>query len=416
MNVLVIGGGGREHAICVSISNSNLLDKLYCVPGNPGIEDVATCIEGDIMNNDFILDVCKENSIDFVIVGPEAPLTNGVVDILNSEDIYVFGPDSKAAELEGSKIFMKDLCKKYEIPSSAYETFFDADSAISYLESQNMPIVVKANGLAAGKGVIIAHEKSEAIQAVNDMLINNKFGSAGDSIVIEEFLEGRETSFFIISDGNTVLPLGFAQDYKPIFEGNKGPNTGGMGSYSPVEYVDSNLEKEILSLAQKTIDSMNKEGRTYRGVLYVGLMLTENGPKILEYNVRFGDPECQVLLPRIKNDFLEILFLSSKGELDIVTDYELSDDSTICVVISSPGYPEKPITGSEIVIENNYNILHAGTKKKNNRLYSKGGRVLNILGKGSTLSLARDEAYKLINGITWKDMYYRRDIGLIENE
>ncbi|MCH2404021.1 MAG: phosphoribosylamine--glycine ligase [Nitrososphaerales archaeon] len=414
--MLVIGGGGREHAICVSISNSNLLDKLYCVPGNPGIEDVATCIEGDIMNNDFILDVCKENSIDFVIVGPEAPLTNGVVDILNSEDIYVFGPDSKAAELEGSKIFMKDLCKKYEIPSSAYETFFDADSAISYLESQNMPIVVKANGLAAGKGVIIAHEKSEAIQAVNDMLINNKFGSAGDSIVIEEFLEGRETSFFIISDGNTVLPLGFAQDYKPIFEGNKGPNTGGMGSYSPVEYVDSNLEKEILSLAQKTIDSMNKEGRTYRGVLYVGLMLTENGPKILEYNVRFGDPECQVLLPRIKNDFLEILFLSSKGELDIVTDYELSDDSTICVVISSPGYPEKPITGSEIVIENNYNILHAGTKKKNNRLYSKGGRVLNILGKGSTLSLARDEAYKLINGITWKDMYYRRDIGLIENE
>ncbi len=414
--MLVIGGGGREHAICVSISNSNLLDKLYCVPGNPGIEDVATCIEGDIMNNDFILDVCKENSIDFVIVGPEAPLTNGVVDILNSEDIYVFGPDSKAAELEGSKIFMKDLCKKYEIPSSAYETFFDADSAISYLESQNMPIVVKANGLAAGKGVIIAHEKSEAIQAVNDMLINNKFGSAGDSIVIEEFLEGRETSFFIISDGNTVLPLGFAQDYKPIFEGNKGPNTGGMGSYSPVEYVDSNLEKEILSLAQKTIDSMNKEGRTYRGVLYVGLMLTENGPKILEYNVRFGDPECQVLLPRIKNDFLEILFLSSKGELDIVTDYELSDDSTICVVISSPGYPEKPITGSEIVIENNYNILHAGTKKKNNKLYSKGGRVLNILGKGSTLSLARDEAYKLINGITWKDMYYRRDIGLIENE
>ena len=414
--MLVIGGGGREHAICVSISNSNLLDKLYCVPGNPGIEDVATCIEGDIMNNDFILDVCKENLIDFVIVGPEAPLTNGVVDILNSEDIYVFGPDSKAAELEGSKIFMKDLCKKYEIPSAAYKTFFDADSAISYIESQNMPIVVKANGLAAGKGVIIAHEKSEAIQAVNDMLINNKFGSAGDSIVIEEFLEGRETSFFIISDGNTVLPLGFAQDYKPIFEGNKGPNTGGMGSYSPVEYVDSNLEKEILSLAQKTIDSMNKEGRTYRGVLYVGLMLTENGPKILEYNVRFGDPECQVLLPRIKNDFLEILFLSSKGELDIVTDYELYDDSTICVVISSPGYPEKPITGSEIVIENNYNILHAGTEKKSNKLYSKGGRVLNLLGKGSTLSLARDEAYKLINGITWKDMYYRRDIGLIENE
>ena len=414
--MLVIGGGGREHAICVSISNSNLLDKLYCVPGNPGIEDVATCIEGDIMNNDFILDVCKENSIDFVIVGPEAPLTNGVVDILNSEDIYVFGPDSKAAELEGSKIFMKDLCKKYEIPSAAYKTFFDADSAISYIESQNMPIVVKANGLAAGKGVIIAHEKSEAIQAVNDMLINNKFGSAGDSIVIEEFLEGRETSFFIISDGNTVLPLGFAQDYKPIFEGNKGPNTGGMGSYSPVEYVDSNLEKEILSLAQKTIDSMNNEGRTYRGVLYVGLMLTENGPKILEYNVRFGDPECQVLLPRIKNDFLEILFLSSKGELDIVTDYELYDDSTICVVISSPGYPEKPITGSEIVIENNYNILHAGTEKKSNKLYSKGGRVLNLLGKGSTLSLARDEAYKLINGITWKDMYYRRDIGLIENE
>ena len=416
MNVLVIGGGGREHAICLSISNSNLLDELYCVPGNPGIENIATCISGDIMDNDFILNTCKENSIDFVIVGPEAPLNNGVTDILQNENIYVFGPDSKAAKLEGSKIFMKDLCKKYEIPSADYNTFTDADSAISYLESKTMPIVVKANGLAAGKGVIIADEKSQAIDAINDMLINNKFGSAGSSIVIEEFLEGRETSFFIISDGNTVLPLGFAQDYKPIFEGNKGPNTGGMGSYSPVEYVDENLEKEILSLAQKTIDSMHNEGCTYRGVLYVGLMLTENGPKILEYNVRFGDPECQVLLPRIKNDLLEILYLSSKGELNKVTNYELYPDSTICVVVSSPGYPEKPLTGSEIVIKNNHNILHAGTEKKNNKLYSKGGRVLNILGKGSTLSIARDEAYKLINGITWKDMYYRRDIGLIENE
>ena len=416
MNVLVIGGGGREHAICLSISNSNLLDKLYCVPGNPGIANIATCILGDIMDNDFILNTCKENSIDFVIVGPEAPLTNGIADILQNANIYVFGPDSKAAELEGSKIFMKDLCKKYEIPSADYETFSDAGSAISYLESKTMPIVVKANGLAAGKGVIIADEKSQAIEAINDMLIHDKFGSAGSSIVIEEFLEGRETSFFIISDGNTVLPLGFAQDYKPIFEGNKGPNTGGMGSYSPVEYVDENLEKEILSLAQKTIDSMNSEGCTYRGVLYVGLMLTKNGPKILEYNVRFGDPECQVLLPRIKNDLLEILYLSSKGELNKVTDYELYPDSTICVVISSPGYPEKPITGSEIIIDNNYNILHAGTEKKNNKIYSKGGRVLNILGKGSDLSIARDEAYKLINDITWKDMYYRRDIGLIENE
>ena len=416
MNVLVIGGGGREHAICLSISNSNLLDELYCVPGNPGIENIATCISGDIMDNDFILNTCKENSIDFVIVGPEAPLNNGVTDILQNENIHVFGPDSKAAKLEGSKIFMKDLCKKYKIPSADYNTFTDADSAISYLESKTMPIVVKANGLAAGKGVIIADEKSQAIDAINDMLINNKFGSAGSSIVIEEFLEGRETSFFIISDGNTVLPLGFAQDYKPIFEGNKGPNTGGMGSYSPVEYVDENLEKEILSLAQKTIDSMHNEGCTYRGVLYVGLMLTENGPKILEYNVRFGDPECQVLLPRIKNDLLEILYLSSKGELNKVTNYELYPDSTICVVVSSPGYPEQPITGSEIVIKNNHNILHAGTEKKNNKLYSKGGRVLNILGKGSTLSIARDEAYKLINGITWKDMYYRRDIGLIENE
>jgi len=416
LNVLVIGGGGREHAICLSISNSNLLDELYCVPGNPGIENLATCIPGDIMDNDFILNICKEHSIDFVIVGPEAPLTNGVTDILQNENIYVFGPDSKAAELEGSKIFMKDLCKKYEIPSADYETFSDADSAISYLDSKTLPIVVKANGLAAGKGVIIANEKSQAISAINDMLINNKFGSAGSSIVIEEFLEGRETSFFIISDGNTVLPLGFAQDYKPIFEGNKGPNTGGMGSYSPVEYVDKTLENEILSLAQKTIDSMNNEGCTYRGVLYVGLMLTENGPKILEYNVRFGDPECQVLLPRIKNDLLEILYLSSKGELNNVTNYELYPDSTICVVVSSPGYPEKPIIGSEIVIKTNHNILHAGTEKKNNKLYSKGGRVLNILGKGSTLSIARDEAYKLINDITWKDMYYRRDIGLIENE
>ena len=352
MNVLVIGSGGREHALCISISGSKLLDTLYCLPGNPGIKRFATCIDGNIMDNGFILKFCKENSIELVVVGPEAPLTNGIADLLINEDVCVFGPNSKASELEGSKIFMKNFCKKYQIPSAEYHSFIDADSAISYLNSKDMPIVIKANGLAAGKGVIIAHERSQAIDSVYDMLVNNKFGAAGNSIVIEEFLEGRETSFFIISDGNTVLPLGFAQDYKPIFEGNTGPNTGGMGSYSPVEYINSDLEKEILSLAQKTIDSMKEEGRTYKGVLYLGLMLTEDGPKILEYNVRFGDPECQVILPRIKNDLLEILLLASKGELNNVNNFELDQGATVCVVLASPGYPEKPITGSEIIIKN----------------------------------------------------------------
>lgn len=416
MNVLVIGSGGREHALCLSISHSKLLTNLYCLPGNPGIKDLAKCIDGTPMNNDFVLKICEEHSIDLVIVGPEAPLTNGLVDILNRENISVFGPDAKAAELEGSKIFMKNLCRKYEIPSAEYSTFTDFDSAIFYLESKTIPVVIKANGLAAGKGVIIARTKSQAIETVRDMLVNNKFGSAGNSIVIEEFLEGQEASFFAISDGNKILPLGFAQDYKPIFDGNKGPNTGGMGSYSPVKFIDDSLKQEILSLTQKTIDAMNEEGRTYRGVLYVGLMLNGKEIKILEYNVRFGDPECQVLLPRIKNDLLEILLFASKGELNKVSNFDLDTKSVVCVVLSSPGYPENPIIGSEIIIKNNSHVLQAGTEQKNNKLYSKGGRVLNVIGTGDDLTTARNNAYKSINDVEWKDMYYRTDIGLIENE
>ena len=294
MNVLVIGSGGREHAICQSISHSTLLSKLYCSPGNPGISSIAECVTIDVNNNVDVLDFCKTKNIDMVIVGPEIPLANGMVDYLETGGVKAFGPNSSAAELESSKIFMKEICKKYELPTAKYEEFSDPEPAFKYVSNSVYPIVIKADGLAAGKGVTIAHNVDDANNAITDCLIDHKFGNSGNKIVIEEFLEGKEASYFVITDGYTILPLGFAQDYKPIFEGNKGPNTGGMGSYSPVEYVDENLEKEILSLAQKTIDAMNKEGRTYRGVLYVGLMLTKNGPKILEYNVRFGDPECQV--------------------------------------------------------------------------------------------------------------------------
>ena len=416
MNVLVIGSGGREHAICESIYKSKHLDRLFCLPGNPGIAELAECISGNIMDNEFIVSICKEKSIDFVIVGPEAPLANGLINRLNDAHIHAFGPTQSAAELESSKIFMKYLCKQYSIPTAKSSDFINADDAKSYIESQAMPIVVKANGLAAGKGVFIAHNKSEAFNAIDDMLLHKKFGSAGDSIIIEEFLEGREASFFVLSDGDTVISLGFAQDYKPIFDGNKGPNTGGMGSYSPVNFIDVDIELKIKNIALQTINAMKEEGRPYKGVLYLGLMLTDTGAKLLEYNVRFGDPECQVIFPRIKNDILDVLLSVSKGELNKFSNLELDNRSVICIVLASPGYPANPQIGSEIIIKNNKNILHAGTEKKNGKIYSKGGRVLNIIGIGKNLSEARSNAYDSINEVEWKDMYYRNDIGLIENE
>ena len=416
MNVLVIGSGGREHAICKSILNSNLLSKLYCSPGNPGISSIATCLSIDINNNESVLDFCKTNNINMVIVGPEIPLANGMVDYLEQGEIKAFGPTRSAAELESSKIFMKEICKKYNLPTAKYEEFSDPQSALDYVSNSIYPIVIKADGLAAGKGVTIADNIDDAKTAIVDCLINNKFGNSGKKIVIEEFLEGKEASYFVITDGKTIFSLGFAQDYKPIFDDNKGPNTGGMGSYAPVGFISDNLTDEIFSLTKRLVDSMNAEGRNYKGILYMGMILTSEGPKILECNVRFGDPECQVLLPLLKTDFLHIAELVCAGRLNTLSEINFNDYSSFCLVLAAKGYPENPSKGSEIIIENSECILHAGTVLDDSKLFSNGGRVLNIVTTGESLNLARNKAYELINNIKWKDMYYRTDIGLIEND
>ena len=416
MNVLVIGSGGREHAICKSISHSNLLSKLYCSPGNPGISSIAECVTIDVNNNVDVLDFCKTSNIDMVIVGPEIPLANGMVDYLEKGGVKAFGPNSSAAELESSKIFMKEICKKYELPTARYVEFSDPDSAFKYVSISDYPIVIKADGLAAGKGVTIAHNVDDANNAITDCLIDHKFGNSGNKIVIEEFLEGKEASYFVITDGHTILPLGFAQDYKPIFDGNEGPNTGGMGSYTPVSFISDNLTNEIFSLTKRLVDSMKAEGRIYKGILYMGMILTSDGPKILECNVRFGDPECQVLLPRLKTDFLNIADLVCDGRLDTLSEIIFNDGYSFCLVLAAKGYPENPIKGSEIIIEDSEHILHAGTIIQDSKLLSNGGRVLNIVTTEDSLNSARSKAYKLINNIKWQDMYYRNDIGLIENE
>jgi phosphoribosylamine---glycine ligase len=418
MRVLVVGSGGREHALVWAIAGSPLCDALFCAPGNPGIEAEAQCVAVAATDLDGILDLCRRQRIDFVVVGPEAPLVAGLVDRLEEAGIAAFGPSAQAAALEGSKGFTKDLCAKYAIPTAAYRRFSDPRAAKDYARTQGAPIVVKADGLAAGKGVTVAATVAEAEAAIDDALSSHRFGAAGAEVVIEEFLEGEEASFFALTDGRHALPLASAQDHKRVGDGDTGPNTGGMGAYSPAPCVTPAIEARVMAeIIRPTLAAMAQAGRPYKGVLYAGLMLTREGPKLIEYNARFGDPECQVLLPRLKSDLLPALLAARDGVLD---DFDLRwrDEAALCVVIAAKGYPENPSRGSEIkglaeaaASDPSVQIFHAGTKRADGKLIADGGRVLNVVGLGATLEEARRRAYAVVERIDWPEGFYRSDIG-----
>ena len=419
MRVLVVGQGGREHSLCIKIAKSPLCEKLFCAPGNAGISEVADCISISSENTAGLLDFCKQSAIDFVVIGPENPLVAGLADLLESNGISVFGPSKMAARLEGSKGFTKEFCVAHNIPTAAFKRFTDAAEARSYIRSQGTPIVIKADGLAAGKGVTVAQSYDDALAAVEAALIGNKFGEAGREIVIEECLTGKEFSYFAFLDGSSVLPLATAQDYKRVGDGDKGPNTGGMGACSPAMGLPENIEQEIMkTVILPTVEGMKKIGSPYKGILYAGMMLTENGPKLIEYNVRFGDPECQALLIRMNNDLLPVLIATREGKL---ADVELSwnQDSSICVVLAAEGYPGTPKKGSIIsglteaaASDPDVQILHAATKFHGNNIIADGGRVLNIVAHAPTIDQARAKAYAVIDKIHWPEGFCRRDIGV----
>ena len=416
MNILLIGGGGREHSIAEALSKSSKINKLHCIPGNAGIEKIASCHNYDISNQQEILNFCENNNIDIVFIGPEIPLVEGLADYLNRNSFFTFGPNQKAAKLEGSKSFTKDMCKKYNIPTATYETFSNAKDALVYIDNHSIPLVIKVDGLAAGKGVIIAETRDHAINSVNE-IFSGKFGNAGDEIVIEEFLDGEEASYFIISDGESFIPLTSAQDHKRIGDGDIGLNTGGMGAYSPAPIMNKELEeKTINKIIKPTIKAMNDYGSPYIGILYAGLMIKDNEPKLIEYNVRFGDPECQVIIPRLENDLVELLVNVKEKNLDNYT-LKWKENFAITVVLAAKGYPESYETGDEIkgldAIDNidDVEIFHAGTKTKNNKIVTSGGRVLNINGYGKNLVDAKEKAYSLVKKINWSGCYYRKDIG-----
>ena len=416
MNILLIGGGGREHSIAEALSKSSKINELHCIPGNAGIEKIASCHNYDISNQQEILNFCENNNIDIVFIGPEIPLVEGLADYLNRNSFFTFGPNQKAAKLEGSKSFTKDMCKKYNIPTATYETFSNAKDALVYIDNHSIPLVIKVDGLAAGKGVIIAETRDHAINSVNE-IFSGKFGNAGDEIVIEEFLDGEEASYFIISDGESFIPLTSAQDHKRIGDGDIGLNTGGMGAYSPAPIMNKELEeKTINKIIKPTIKAMNDYGSPYIGILYAGLMIKDNEPKLIEYNVRFGDPECQVIIPRLENDLVELLVNVKEKNLNNYT-LKWKENFAITVVLAAKGYPESYETGDEIkgldAIDNidDVEIFHAGTKTKNNKIVTSGGRVLNINGYGKNLVDAKEKAYSLVKKINWSGCYYRKDIG-----
>jgi phosphoribosylamine--glycine ligase len=418
MRILVIGSGGREHALCWAIAGSPLAGKVYCAPGNAGIEEDAECVPLAATDTAGIVAFCRHNRIDFVVVGPEAPLVAGLVDALESEGIAAFGPSAAAAALEGSKAFMKDLCARENIPTAAYRRFRDAGAAKAHVAAHGAPVVVKADGLAAGKGVVVAATLAEANDAIDAALGQGKFGAAGAEIVIEDCLAGEEASFFALVDGTTVLPLAAAQDRKRAFDGDTGPNTGGMGAYSPAPCVTPAIEGAVMErIILPTARAMARDGRPFKGLLYAGLMLTDSGPQLLEYNVRFGDPECQALLMRLKSDLLPALLAAHDGVLKEV-DLRWYDETALCVVMAARGYPDDPLRGTEIrglaeaAADPGVKIFHAGTRRQDQRLIADGGRVLGVTALGTDLAAARARAYAAIDRIDWPEGFCRRDIGL----
>ena len=418
MKVLVVGGGGREHAICWKISKSSKVSKIYCAPGNAGIAEVAECVNIKAMEFDKLAAFAKDNQIDLTVVGMDDPLVGGIVDVFEAEGLRVFGPRKNAAILEGSKAFSKDLMKKYHIPTAAYETFTSPEEAKKYLETSKYPIVLKADGLALGKGVLICETKEDAMAGVNELMLDKKFGSAGNTIVVEEFMTGREVSVLSFVDGNTIKIMSSAQDHKRAKDGDQGLNTGGMGNFSPSPFytdeVDAFCKKYVY---QATVDAMKAEGRPFKGVIFFGLMLTPEGPKVLEYNARFGDPEAQVVLPRMKNDIIDVFEACIDGTLDQI-DLQFEDNACVCVVLASDGYPlayEKgfEITGMEYFKDKGgYYLFHAGSKfDENGKIVTNGGRVLGVTATGKTLKEARANAYEATEWVNFDNKYMRHDIG-----
>ena len=418
-NILVIGSGGREHAIINTINKSNRVGDVYALPGNAGINQEAKAVEG-ISVNDFqsVAKFCKTNNIDFVIVGPEQPLVDGIVDFLENEGIKIFGPNKLASQVEGSKEFMKNLVAKYDIPTAKYRSFTDPLEAIKYINEHGAPIVVKTDGLAAGKGVTVAMTLEDAIHAI-DEAFEGKFGDAGKKVVIEDFLEGEEASFFVMTDGKTAIQLGSAQDHKAAYDGDKGPNTGGMGTYSPAPLVDKKITRRIMErIINPTLQAMKSEGIDYKGFLFAGLMIDQEGnPNLIEYNIRFGDPEAQVILPRIESDFIELIEKALDEKLEEVEEVKFSKNHHICVVMAAKGYPGSYDKGSKIDLLattslENVKIFHAGTKLDvSGNLISNGGRVLNITASDKNLKNAAERAYGAISKIDYEDSFYRSDIG-----
>ena len=416
MNVLLIGSGGREHALAWSLSSSPLLSKLYCAPGNAGIAALADCVALDVGKHDAVIAFCREHEIGFVVIGPEAPLVAGLGDALGAAGIAYFGPTKAAAQLEGSKGFTKDLCREFNIPTAAYGRFKDAASAKSYLATQSAPIVVKADGLAAGKGVVIAETLEEAAAAI-DACFSGAFGAAGAEVVIEEFMRGEEASFFALCDGSTALALATAQDHKRVGDGDTGPTTGGMRAYTtaPVMTPDM-IERTMAEIIRPTVAGMAQRGTPFTGVLFAGLMITADGPKLIEYNARFGDPETQVLMMRLRSDLLPALIATSNGTLDKIT-LKWADDVALTVVMAARGYPGTPLKGTEIkglaaaAKIDGVEIFHAGTRRDGDRLIADGGRVLNVTARGKTVAEAQAHAYAAISQIDWPEGFCRHDIG-----
>ena len=416
MNILILGSGGREHALAWAVMQNPKCDRLICAPGNAGMADIAECAGIDIMDGDAVVSFAQENTIDFVIVGPEAPLAVGVADRLEEAGILVFGPSAEAARLEASKAFTKEICDDAMAPTAAYARFTAPEPAKAYIREQGAPIVVKADGLAAGKGVIVAMELDQALAAIDDMF-DGEFGDAGAEVVIEEFMEGEEASYFILCDGKTALPVGTAQDHKRVGDGDSGPNTGGMGAYSPAPVLtDEIAQKAMDEIVNPTVAEMARRGTPYKGVLYAGLMIKDGQPRLVEYNVRFGDPECQVLMMRLGAQALDLLLACAEGRLD-QAQVNWADDHAITVVMAANGYPGAYQKGSEIkgldaLPEDSMNmVFHAGTTAVDGKVTATGGRVLNVTARGDSLREARDRAYAMVDGIDWPEGFNRTDIG-----
>ena len=414
MKILVVGGGGREHAICWKLSNEKNVEKIYCAPGNPGIAEVAECVNIGDSDIDELAKFAKENEIDITVVGPEVPLVMGITDVFESQGLKVFGPNKKCARLEGSKAFSKDFMTRHNLPTAKYKEYTNIDKAIDDIDDFGYPVVIKADGLAAGKGVIISKNREDAIKTLKEMMNDKKFGTAGEKIVIEEFLSGIETSILAFVDNETIIPMVSAKDHKKVNDGENGLNTGGMGTFSPSEIYTYELSKEIKeNILDKTLKGFQEDNLDFKGILFVGLMITKDGPKILEYNVRFGDPETQSVLFRLETDLSEIISAVINNKLKDI-DIKYSDDSAICVMLTSGGYPEsyekgKLITGLDN-LDKDIVVFHSGTKLLDNKLVTNGGRVIGITAKGKTVKEAGKKVYENIKKINFEGMHYRTDI------